>query len=213
MRQAWDEAAGYLGYCAQKPPEDVRCLMQRAFGELHDAPAPRMTIKEATCRIAGDEVWLDGHAFASRDLAQCLKGCDGALLLAATMGLAVDAAIARASIREMSYAVVLQACASAQLERFVQQKLEGIALQRLPQGQYITQRWAPGYGDFAFECQKPFLSLVAPPHKMGVSLTDSGMLVPTKSITAVVGVSPVPQPFAPSKCAYCTKIDCEFRKE
>ena len=50
-------------------------------------------------------------------------------------------------------------------------------------------RDSPGYGDFPLEAQREILVILDTPRKIGVSLTDSLLMVPSKSVSAVIGVA------------------------
>ena len=50
--------------------------------------------------------------------------------------------------------------------------------------------------------------------RIGVTLTDSGLMIPQKSVTAVVGVSPVPVTKRARGCAQCNLFEnCQYRKD
>ena len=49
---------------------------------------------------------------------------------------------------------------------------------------------APGYGDFPLVEQRTLLGLLDASRKVGVSLTDALLMVPSKSVSAVIGVRP-----------------------
>ena len=49
-------------------------------------------------------------------------------------------------------------------------------------------RFSPGYGDFDLKYQKDILEYLDANKKIGISLTDSLMMIPTKSITAIIGI-------------------------
>ena len=50
--------------------------------------------------------------------------------------------------------------------------------------------------------------------RLGLTVTDSLLLNPVKSVTAVIGLSPTPQPARIRGCGYCNfRENCQFRKE
>ena len=53
--------------------------------------------------------------------------------------------------------------------------------------------------------------LLQAPKRIGLTLTEGGMLVPEKSITALVGISDRPEEACGQKCMRCNKTDCPFR--
>ena len=58
----------------------------------------------------------------------------------------------------------------------------------LREGEHLTSRYSPGYGDLPIESQHTILNLLDASRKIGVSLTGSLMMVPSKSVSAVIGV-------------------------
>ena len=72
-------------------------------------------------------------------------------------------------------------------------------------------RFSPGYGDLPLEVQRTLFSLLEPMRHIGLSLTDSLLMSPTKSVTAFVGLTEMPTQVHPDKCALCEKKDCAFR--
>ena len=68
----------------------------------------------------------------SRNLSKNLKGCRQVVLLCGTLGIQVDYLIKRYSYTEMAKAVVMQACAAALLEEYLDERQEEIK---------YAQRW------------------------------------------------------------------------
>ena len=51
-----------------------------------------------------------------------------------------------------------------------------------------TKRFSPGYGDLALAHQKEVLKLLNAEKNVGITLTDTCLMVPTKSVSAIVGI-------------------------
>jgi cobalamin-dependent methionine synthase I len=60
----------------------------------------------------------------------------------------------------------------------------------LAEGESLTPRYSPGYGNFPLDAQRAILDLLDTPRKIGVSLTGTMLMVPSKSVSAVIGVTP-----------------------
>ena len=58
----------------------------------------------------------------------------------------------------------------------------------LAPGESLVTRYSPGYGDWPLDAQRELLALLDTPRAIGVSLTDSLLMVPSKSVSAVIGV-------------------------
>ena len=83
--------------------------------------------------------------------------------------------------------------------------------QGLAPGEYLTPPFSPGYGDWDLAAQQTVLDRLQAPKRLGLSLTGGGMLVPEKSVTALVGISDRPEEACGQKCMRCRKTDCPFR--
>ncbi len=72
-------------------------------------------------------------------------------------------------------------------------------------GEYLTPAFSPGYGDWDLRAQAKVLELLQAPKRIGLTLTGSGMLVPEKSITALVGISDRQEESCGQKCMRCQR--------
>ncbi len=142
--------------------------------------------------------------FGSASLRAHLTGCAEVALLAATLGAEADRMIRRAETIDMPRAAALHACAAAKIEAHCDAAQAVIPGAERP-------RFSPGYGDFSLAAQRPLLDALDAGRRIGLYLTDGGMLVPVKSVTAVLGLGPAPEGCAQDKCARCGKADCAFR--
>ena len=58
----------------------------------------------------------------------------------------------------------------------------------LAEGETLVPRYSPGFGDFPLTAQREILSVLDAARAIGVSLTDTLLMVPSKSVSAVIGV-------------------------
>ena len=58
----------------------------------------------------------------------------------------------------------------------------------LAEGETLVPRYSPGFGDFPLSAQREILSVLDAARAIGVSLTDTLLMVPSKSVSAVIGV-------------------------
>lgn len=199
------EAMRYLG----AKPEDVEAgiLVDTVYLKLRNEVRARHVVKRFGCSVEEDGVLLDcGVRFRSRMLARHLRGCTELLLLGATLGLQVDTAIRRLSLLSVAEGAAAQAVAAALIEEYCDQVQRGLDVGEL----YQQPRFSPGYGDWPLEEQEELLTLLDSAKSIGLTLTEGYMLVPAKSVTAVIGLSR--QSCHPKTgCAACDKLDCAFR--
>lgn len=112
----------------------------------------------------------------------------------------------------MAGAALLDACASVWVEAGCGEAEAEIS-SRFP-GMYLTDRFSPGYGDLPLSLQKDVCALLDAPRRLGVQVTDSFLLNPSKTVTAVVGLSERPQPARVRGCGFCNlRENCQYRKE
>ena len=164
-------------------------------------------------RPNADTLEFAGMVVHSRDLFQHLSGCDEAVLFAATLGAPVDLRLERCAKVSMSRAVVMQACAASLIESYCDECQEPIAQEAASRGLYLRPRYSPGYGDFDISYQREFLTVLDCPKRIGLTMTDSFMLAPSKSVTAVIGLTAEAQSCHIAKCMTCKAKSCPFRKD
>ncbi len=117
-----------------------------------------------------------------------LAGCAEAYLACGTIGPGLDALQRRVSVTSGADALIAQAVGAALIERYMDGVEDEIRAELAP-GEALLSRYSPGYGDFPLEAQRAILALLDTPRKIGVSLTDSLLMVPSKSVSAVIGVA------------------------
>jgi len=120
-----------------------------------------------------------------------LEGCAEAYLVCGTVGLGLDALQRRVSVTSGADALIVQAVGAALIERYMD-GVENEIRAELASGETLVTRYSPGYGDFPLEAQREILAILDTPRKIGVSLTDSLLMVPSKSVSAVIGVTKTP---------------------
>lgn len=114
-----------------------------------------------------------------------------------------------------SYALLLDAAATTAVETAADEMEKTITQYITPKGYQSIMRFSPGYGDWDIRFQPKMLAL-AKAEQIGVHLTESYMLIPRKSITAVIGLVPSQSLIPKNKthdCANCNQFNCLARKE
>ena len=214
MEKCFQEAVRYLGYGKNPVDEATSRLVEKGFLELEKVSALRSVFRIFEMnRIDEEKVAIGTLQISSKSLARNLNHCEKAVLFGATLGTGVDRLIARTSLTDMANAVVLQACAAAMLEEYcdICQKKIGERLRK--EEKYLRPRFSPGYGDFAIEYQKSLIRMLDCAKTIGLTMTDSCMMTPTKSVTAVIGVSTVEEKCHIKGCEACEKKDCIYRRD
>ena len=193
------EVARYLGLGGQSLPPELEAYAEICERELTGPPRTvrrRMSVSD-----------LPGE---SRDLAHHLRHCRDCVLYAVTLGSETDRLLRRWSARSMAQAAVGQAVCAVRLDELCAKLCEEIGGE-LEEGTFLTPPFSPGYGDWDLSVQGKVLDLLTAHKRIGLTMTDGGMLVPEKSVTAVVGISDREEEACGQKCTRCGKTDCPFR--
>lgn len=214
MDQLTKEAIRYLGYGRNAVDEQTLALIADAFDILQSV-AGRKSIYRIFCleHMDGNKIRFGNLEVESKSLAKNLKGCDRIVIFGATLGIGVDQIIRRTSLTDMAKAVVLQACAAAFLEKYCDECQEQIARELREEGRYLRPRFSPGYGDFSIEYQDSITRMLDCAKTIGLTITDSSMMTPTKSVTAVIGASTSKENCHRQGCEACAKKDCIYRRD
>ena len=107
----------------------------------------------------------------------------------------------------MSRAMALQAAAAAMIEAWCDAVNARLAEEVRGEGLRLRARFSPGYGDFPLAAQPGLFRLLGVQKRIGITLTDSLLMIPTKSVTAVIGISGTAQA-GPAGCAACGRDRC-----
>lgn len=198
----------YLGYGNSAPDEimlreieEVRLL----FGQAVQYRA--CYAKTRIGRTAQGETVFPFGTVKSGALERNLAGCEEAWVFCATAGIAVDRMIARNAVIRTSRSVIMDAVATAALEAFCDALCDSFGQKELQR-----PRFSPGYGDLSVEYQEEVLRYLDARRKINVQLTEAGMMVPSKSVTAVAGIGKEACAMA-SGCRTCGQKDCAYRRK
>ena len=204
-------------------PEDAvaEAVIDAAYKKLKSELQPRYTVKRFGCRIGIERndsspslVLLDnGTVFHSKALARYVGEATELFLFGATLGSRVDSALRRMALTSVAEAGAGQAVAAALIETYCDDCCAELQKQ-LPEGKKMKWRFSPGYGDWSLEEQRILFPVLDCAHTIGLTLTESCMMAPVKSVTAVVAIADAPERHGSgNKCLRCGKTDCEFRQK
>lgn len=207
------EAIRYLGYGKHAVDERTLELIADSFRELESGARAKFVYRIFDCiRDGEDEITIGKMKVSSRSLAKNLSGCRKVILFGATLGIEIDMRMKRYALADMARAVVMQACAAAYLEEYCDTWQEDFSRKFAEKDRYVRPRFSPGYGDFDIHHQKEILQMLDAPKTIGLSMTEGYMLVPSKSVTAVIGISDTKENCHIKGCEVCGKTDCIYRR-
>ncbi len=204
----------YLGYRGIEPDDVVSGKIEACILELEKVSQPRnisrrfplVHEKDGTLRI-------EDMVIESQSLSKNLKGCDHVILFAATIGQGVDQLIRRAELRDMTAAAIYQAAGAAMVEEYCDMLNKELVERAKEDGFYCRPRFSPGYGDFALAHQTDFFRLLEITKNTAISLSDTLLMSPSKSVTALIGLSRHEEPCILQGCESCpSRSNCEFHR-
>ena len=124
--------------------------------------------------------------FKSNYFSNVLSSCDEAMIFAATLGIGIDRLTERYKIISPAKSLVFQAIGAERIEALCDMFCDDI------KKEYSDcenmSRFSPGYGDFDIGFQKEIFKLLNCPKNIGLSLCDSFIMSPSKSVSAIIGL-------------------------
>ncbi len=149
----------------------------------------------------------------SEDLRRNLEGCNSVVAFAATVGIGIDRLITRHSSISPVKSYAYQAIGAERIEALCNAFNEQITADYEQRGLGTKPRFSCGYGDFSLEYQPAFFKALDVERKIGLTLTDGLLMSPTKSVTALIGITGTPcnaDGQANNKCRLCKQENCQF---
>ena len=195
---------------------------ETALGLLHEQGKDILQ-SAAPCAVTGEYLLsdalvsgqLDGKPLLSgEDVMAHLAGCKGCVLLGVTLGTRTDAAIRRAALFDVASGAAADALAGALTEQLAEQAEQRLRAAYAERKLFLTGRFSPGYGDWPLSTQQKIARLLQLPKTIGVTVTQSSLMLPRKSVTAILGVADVPVTGKLAGCAHCAlQGQCQYRKK
>ena len=166
--------------CRGCTDERLESLSEECLEELRSVLTLRAVYSEVSVSYDDDTIDLGFYKTQSKSLRTFLGASNKAYVFAATIGIGADRLISRYSTLLPSKAVITDGCATAAIECFCDYLCKEIFT--VP----CQERFSPGYGDLPLGMQPHILSYLDAHLNIGLSMTDSMLLTPTKSVTAIV---------------------------
>ena len=162
-------------------------LVEKGIREVQALILPAVVYGEQEIKKAeGNNIFFENFAVASSSLAVNLKDCSKATLVAGTIGPRIDRLIQKTSRFNAGLSGIYQAAGAMFIEEVIE-KLNLLINERAGSLGYETRpRFSPGYGDLSLETQKIFFGFLKP-EKIGLTLMDTLVMAPEKSVTAFIG--------------------------
>ena len=202
------EVARYSG--AKTADENLKALIGDCYKECEKERAVNYAVCFTVTPVSvnGDETDFSVFTLKSKNLATALRGANSALIFACTIGMGVDRLIKKYSEIDPLRALIFQALGAERVETFID---VFIADYEKTHGVKLSPRFSAGYGDLDLTAQKDIFWLLNPQKHLGLTLNDSLIMSPSKSVTAIAGVNGACAN-TEHKCQDCDKTNCAYRR-
>jgi len=204
----WNERE-YLRYAGTTPQAvsaEERSLIQKCLSEVENKLIYKVCWGRFPVRRTENGLDFGFLQTESKGLAKNLEGCEEVIVFAATIGLEIDRLIRRYTSLSPAKALFFQAIGAERIESLCDAFCEDMK----GKGLLLRPRFSPGYGDLPLELQKDLFRVLDCPRKIGLTLNESLLMSPSKSVTAIIGIGRG-EAEAENKCSACEKSDCAYR--
>lgn len=205
------EILRYLNWRGQTIDDRVKKQIDFAVQTVLDEFSPAALIRrfplEGAC-FAGTTFIAKGEAPG-----QMLAACSEAALFAATLGAESERALLRIQAKSHADALVADAVFSAAIEAVCDQACAQFEAALENEGLFATRRFSPGYGDMPLEQSREICEILKTQSQIGLCVSSNGIMIPRKSVCAVIGITTRRSVRPREACASCSmKSRCTMRK-
>lgn len=195
-----------LGWRGQTLDEQVLSQIEKAEQMALECIEPVAMIGEFELENVGV---LSGTGFKPEGEAAALllDGCQGAALMAVTLGAKSERLFLRVQATDKALAPVLDAALSAAVEAAADRVSEIISQRAGERGRQTTGRFSPGYGDMPMKQTGEMLDVLRSAERIGLTVSSSGLMMPRKSVCAIIGEGTNIKGNTKNGCAFCTRRD------
>ena len=205
----FNEVLRYLGHRRQAIDDRLESQIASCIDAVVKSSRPRLTYRIMDVRNG----LPDGLDLGGNDIKTLLYPCKQAIIMAATLGPEAEDLLRRTEVLDMADAVIMDSAQSTAIENVCDNFEFDMRCSYKAQGLWLTDRFSPGYGDMPLEDQKQIIAVLAAGKRIGLTLTPGNIMVPRKSVTCIIGISPERQSLVRRGCGTCTlNGSCAYRK-
>ena len=209
----------YLGHRGQSMDAVLQDLVEQCAVLCEREAVPRtvwrrlpVAADECAATLTGTGVLLEGA-----DIARHLSGGEECIVMAATLGIGIDALVRRLQAVDLTRSVLVDSAASSLIEVVCDALETQLRADLAREGRGLSHRFSPGYGDLPLTVQPDLIRLLDAPRRIGLHCNEGDLLLPRKSVTALMAVLPSgactgADESGQTKCATCNLRDsCAYR--
>ena len=211
-----DEVLRYLGYKKQIIDNNTMGLVNETINEAQKIIELKYILSKNKCILKDGGVHVEGTKLTllGNDIKEHLKNSKEVLLLAVTLGREIEKRISYYEKINLTKAVILDSCATAAVEELCDEIEIEIKKEMIKENEDITFRYSPGYGDLPLDIQSDFLKSINAEKLIGLTVSSHNLLMPRKSVTAVIGIIDKKYEQHKKGCEVCKNYEnCSFRRE
>lgn len=206
------EILHFLGWRGTPVEPSLKETIRRIRDEALRRIEPRVSLKSFDILPDG---LFSGTGFTpeGNDVRGMLASSCRAVLMAATLGAESERMLLREQARGAADALILDAVLSAAVEAVCDEQESRLRAELAARGLYLTDRFSPGYGDMPIAQSKAICEVLNTGRTIGLTVSQSGILMPRKSVTAVMGISQTAVSHRPKGCEGCSaRQTCAFAR-
>ena len=210
-----EEILRYLGYRQTGLTDRIEKLLERCMDEAVKVASPKYIYRRFQIQRGEEGIYIKETPICLKgaSVREHLQGCREIYLLCATAGIGLDKRIRQWMVTEPDAGLVLDGCGIQAVEQVADMAEREIEETVAEEGLHLTWRFSPGYGDLPLDIQADILNVLDTHRKIGVSLNESCLMTPSKSVTAIAGICDMEKDRRENKCDYCNnRGTCSYRK-
>lgn len=200
---------------------DLASKIEKMIQEVERLSTFNPISRAQTCQYneMGAKVKVAQMPIESQSLCRFLEGAPECILMAATLGARIEQRLSVLQLTDMAGAYLFDCVCLYYLEAKLDEWEENLREILRMENKYLSKRFSPGYGDLSLEIQKNLLAYLDAHRRIGIELTENYLMIPQKSVTAILGVHTRPFKDKYARCDACIRREnckrqggghCEF---
>ncbi|MFR5366185.1 vitamin B12 dependent-methionine synthase activation domain-containing protein [Intestinibacter bartlettii] len=212
------EVLRYLGHNGQKIDNDLNSKINQCIKETKNEIDTKYVyqIYDIKKDLNLNTVQFENTnlILKSKDISELLRDCDKCVLMCATLGFNIEKNIRRYSYNNLTKGIIIDACATTSIEEVCDLVQDSILDKVAKEEKSLTMRYSPGYGDLDISANRDILNVLDAHRKIGVTVTNTGIMIPRKSVVALIGITNKKIGKVKRTCENCSnRFNCEYRRK
>ncbi|NLM00072.1 MAG: Vitamin B12 dependent methionine synthase activation subunit [Treponema sp.] len=182
-----DEVYRYLGYKKTSSrkydiPDEIKQIVLECIDEMQNVLKPQLVYEIFPIEFL-KEIELE-----SKDLNINLRNCSHFILFAATIGPLVDKLLLQTQKLDIAKSLIMQTTGAMFIESLVDKFRDYCKEEASKKNFKLKPRFSPGFGDLTLKYQRKIFDILKCEQQIALTLNDSLVMSPEKSVTAFIGL-------------------------